>query len=103
MTELEQASIDAFNDLVAHGGKPLLVSTKLVQGLVQLIEPEDAKYTLEDGEGQDGIVKVLKTSWPSGYSRKGNGFEITDKFKFRIKTVRSDTLFWHFRCEVTPL
>lgn len=101
MTELEQASLDAFNELVSHGGKTLTVGGQSVQALVQFIEPENAQYTLEAGEGQDVIVQALQTSWPAGYDRKGKSFTIPDTFNFRVKSSRKDGLFWFLRCSAT--
>lgn len=103
MTDLEQASLEAFNDLVTHGGKVLTVGGQAVQGIVQLIEPQNARYTLEDGEGQDAIVQVLKSEWPTGKNRVGTTFAITGDLNFRIKSARTDTQFWWFRCEVTDV
>ena len=59
-TNLELASLEAFDDLLAHAGKSLAVGGEAVQGLVQFIEPENAVYSLEKGEGQDAKVKVIK-------------------------------------------
>jgi hypothetical protein len=100
VTELEQASLDAFNTLVSHGGMTLNVGTSVVQGLVEFIEPENSNYSLEDGEGQDSIVRVKRSDWPTGYNRQGSVFTITDTSNFRIKSARMDPLFWIFRCEV---
>ena len=101
MTDLEQASLDAFNDLVLRGGKTFLVATKSVQGVAQFIEPENAERTLEQDEGQDAIVRVLKSDWPAGSNQKGTSFEITaESLNFRIKNSRQDPLFYTFRCKV---
>jgi hypothetical protein len=100
-TNLELASLEAFDDLLAHAGKSLAVGGEAVQGLVQFIEPENAVYSLEKGEGQDAKVKVKISDWPSGYDRQGRTFAITSLFNFRVKNARRDTLFIEMLCEVT--
>tara|TARA_R110000772_G_scaffold83288_2_gene176117 strand:+ start:9994 stop:10302 length:309 start_codon:yes stop_codon:yes gene_type:complete len=101
MTELEKSSLDSFLDLLSHSGKTLLVGSKSVRALVELIEPEDATYSLENTEGQDAIVRVKKADFPLTHKRPGSLFSIEeDELNFRIKSTRLDTQFFIFRCEV---
>jgi hypothetical protein len=101
MTEHEQASIDAFNDLLSVSGKTFTTESRSVRGLVQLIEPENANYTLETGEGQDAIIQVLREDLPTQADRQGTKWEIEDDgLNFRIKSSRKDSLFYHLRSEV---
>ena len=99
-TNLETASLEAFDDLVSHAGKTFSVGNEAVQGIVQFIEPENARYSLEAGEEQDAIVQVKKEEWPAASMRQGTSFEITGSHSFRIKSTRSDTYFNFMRCKV---
>lgn len=102
MTEIEQNALESFNERVSYNGKLFAVGDVSVLGLSNMTEPENATYSLEDGEGQDAIVKVLRSEWPDGSERKGTFFDqAKGGLSFRIKSARKDTLFWHFRCTVT--
>lgn len=100
MNALGQAALEAFSELLAHGGKTLTVGSNTPKALIQLIEPQHAQYSLEKDEGQDALIQVLKSDWPTT-PRSGESFSDEDSLEYRITNVRGDHLFWHFRCAVT--
>ena len=101
MTELEQSSLESFNELVSLSGQLVTVGDDSVLCSVQFIEREDAEHQLDPGHGQDATVKALISEWPAAHIERGTNFDIPSlSLNFRIKNTRQDSLFYLFRCAV---